>query len=277
MSKPLTVGTMVARLQEVATRSHLGLDTVVVLCEDEREYEEFGEVDLDQEENPENGAVVILKLLHPRQPQSFTFDKLDDEGKEAARDWWRPNVLVYDWWDHVFEDAVRMGKILGIEISKKGRNEHGYAIYFDLDRDRGCAIEAHYTYAKGALKKIMKEAPASWKDRKTGEVTECKGNQELHEVARKLQEAQRKAGYRYTARIEPKGRNINTEIAVYNDEDYGVGGPIARQLEEALEDFMHWILRTLEREQEYQLSDEQIDEYLISNGYLFNSSGERVG
>ena len=57
--RPLTIRTLIDELQKVAAESHLGSDTVVVLCEAAREYVEFAEVVLEQDDQ---GALVLLKL-----------------------------------------------------------------------------------------------------------------------------------------------------------------------------------------------------------------------
>ena len=59
MRNPMTVGEMIARLQEMASESRLGMSTVVMLCEAEREYIEFHDVKLEQDND---GALVLLKV-----------------------------------------------------------------------------------------------------------------------------------------------------------------------------------------------------------------------
>lgn len=265
MSKPLTVGTMVARLQEVASRSHLGLDTVVVLCEDEREYEEFGEVDLDQEENPENGAVVILKLLHPR---IVKFDQLSDEAKEKARDWWRNGALDYEWWDSVYDSAIEAGKMLGIEIDKRKPNHGtGPSIFFN---EYGASFDGSYRYEKGALEKLRKEWPSPTKDG-----TVCEINAEMHEVAEKLLEVQRKNSYKLGATITSH-RDDSIQVHVWREDDRHASDEAEQDLTEALRSFAHWIHRALDRERNWLLSDEQVDETIKMNEYTFTTEGKRA-
>lgn len=55
----MTIAQTIARLQEAASASKLGLDTVVVLCEPEQEYRELKQTILDADED---GALVLLKF-----------------------------------------------------------------------------------------------------------------------------------------------------------------------------------------------------------------------
>ena len=61
-------------------------------------------------------------MPHVIEKTAFFFSELNDSAKEKAREWYRTNNLDYDWWD--YDDFVRMGAILGIEINqdkKKGQ------------------------------------------------------------------------------------------------------------------------------------------------------------
>ena len=52
----------------------------------------------------------------------YTFDELNEEARETARDWYRGGNLDYDWWEYLYADAKRIGlKITGFDLgnSKK--------------------------------------------------------------------------------------------------------------------------------------------------------------
>jgi len=259
---PLTVSELVARLHEVTAQSRLLGDTVVVLCEDGREYVEIAEVDLDQDED---GAVILLKLAEER---LFKFDELDEDAKEKAREWYRSGALDHEWWDSVYDLAVEAGKMLGIEIdSKKKHHGTGPAIYFN---EHGAGFDGSYHYQKGALEKLRREWPATAKDG-----TACKGNVEMHEVAEALLEVQRKNQYKLGATISSH-QDSDIRVDVWG---YG-GAPSAeadRDLAAALKSFAHWIHHTLQREEDYLLSDEQVDDMIQANEYTFTVDGTREG
>lgn len=46
---------------------------------------------------------------------------------------------------------------------------------------------------------------------------------------------------------------------------------------EALRDPVHWLYRQLEREHDYQTSDEVVDDSIRVNEYIFTASGRRFG
>ena len=46
---------------------------------------------------------------------------------------------------------------------------------------------------------------------------------------------------------------------------------------EALRDLTRWLCRQLEREYDYQTSDEMIDEAILANGRTFTENGRRFG
>ena len=46
---------------------------------------------------------------------------------------------------------------------------------------------------------------------------------------------------------------------------------------EAMRDLARWLYRQLEREYEYQTSDEVVDENIETNGYTFTEIGRRFG
>ena len=45
----------------------------------------------------------------------------------------------------------------------------------------------------------------------------------------------------------------------------------------ALRDLAHWLYRALDREYEFQTSDETVDEGMSANGYTFTAEGRRFG
>ena len=42
----------------------------------------------------------------------FTFDELDEDAKETARDWFRQGIYDFDWYDSIYEDAKQVGLII---------------------------------------------------------------------------------------------------------------------------------------------------------------------
>ena len=54
----------------------------------------------------------------------YEFDELNDKAKEQARNWYRGCALDYEWWDHIYEDAARIGlRITAFDLGRRNRIE----------------------------------------------------------------------------------------------------------------------------------------------------------
>lgn len=198
----------------------------------------------------------------------FTFDELSDHAKEKARDWYREGALDFEWWDSVYDSADVAARLLGIEIDNKARRPGNRVpeIWFSgfaCQGDGACFV-GRYSYAKEAPKKIRAEWPK---------------DEELHRIADELQALQRIAFYRLEAKVEHVGRYYHehsTSINVYNSQTGDeLDNDAAEQLRDLLRDFMRWIYRALEREHDWLLSDENVDETIKANEYTFTEEGQR--
>lgn len=223
----------------------------------------------------------------------YQFDELSDAAKEKAREWYRSVALDHCWWDSVYEDALRMAEILGIEIDYRYHPASGRPgskgwkepkIWFSgfSSQGDGACWEGSYRYAKGALKKLQSEAPARYQYCKpdgTLEWTESKGNTELHRIARTLQKVQARHFYKLVATVSHRGRYSHSgcmDIEVEHDEDrYRDLGDAEGEIKDLLRDFADWIYRRLEEEHDWLLSDEQVEDSIRANEYTFNERGNR--
>ena len=222
----------------------------------------------------------------------YKFEELSDRAKDKARSWYREGQLDYDWWDSVYEDALRMAEILGIEIDYRyhaptSPGGNGYKepkIWFSgfSSQGDGACWEGSYRYAKGALKKLQSEAPARYQYCKpdgTLEWTESKGNTELHRIAGALQKVQARHFYKLVATVSHRGFYNHSGcmiIDVEHDEDrYRDLGDAEGEIKDLLRDFADWIYRRLEEEHDWLTSDEQVDESIIANEYTFDEDGNR--
>lgn len=212
----------------------------------------------------------------------FSFDELDDRAKEKARDWYREGALDYEWWDHVYEDAATIGKHLGIDLKQKpvklmgGGTRYDPSIYFSgfSHQGQGCAFEATWRASDVNLQALKEYAPQ---------------DEKLHEIGGTLAEIA-KAYPNATADCEAY-RDVNQRVSaslnVERDEEEEhsleewnrIEDEEKEQeevIEEAIRDFAHWIFKSLEKEYDYRMSDETIDEDIIANDYEFNENGTRA-
>jgi hypothetical protein len=200
--------------------------------------------------------------------ETLTFDQLDEHAKERARDKYREHQLDYDWWDVVYEDALEVAKLLGIDIDYRdartvgGKTVKEPCIFFEgfCQQGQGACYEGRYSYRKGSVKDIKQHAPQDAR---------------LHRIATDLFTAQRHVFYSAGAHISHQSRychkySMCIEVLAETDDDkvqnlvdyrfekHGV----EKAIQEALGDFADWIFEQLRDQHDYLVSDEAIDELL---------------
>lgn len=207
---------------------------------------------------------------------AFTFEELSGKAKEEARDWWRIYGLHDEWWDALYEDFVRVAKILGVEIDPRNQQcrnsatgriwvDTSPAIYFSgfASQGDGACFEGYYSYGKMAHKKIREYAPK---------------DEDLHSIADALLEIQKANGYLVTASIKHRGHYYHSgcmQVDVYQDDQYADAETEA-EVTRLLRRLADWMYHQLGCEYWYMTSDEQVDEAIIANDYLFSSEGSRT-
>jgi hypothetical protein len=207
----------------------------------------------------------------------YQFDELSDKAKEAARDEWRQASQHDDWWDYIYEDAVRMGALLGIDIRiKEGRprNTSTPAIYFSgfWSQGDGACFEGSYNFVSDAPKLIFAEAPQ---------------DETLLAIAQKLTVLQTTAYLRYNARlyanITTSGHyshsgtmNVDATFVDHPAEAPNVPESMDEALTALMRRFADWIYSQLEAEDEWLNSDECINESLSQDHYEFDENGAMI-
>ena len=189
----------------------------------------------------------------------YQFDELTDRAKKTARQWWRDNEEFDP--EYTISDAVQCARILGIEIDGTPNKPRVYWSGFWSQGD-GASFTGRYAYVKGAAKAIREHAPQ---------------DTELHKIADALQEAQRRNFYRLEAVATQSGRYVHSHTMSVDVEDsndsYRDIGNAEDDVCDALRSFADWIYRQLEREYEFQMSDEHVDDNIRINEYEFDETG----
>jgi hypothetical protein len=205
----------------------------------------------------------------------YRLDELSGEAKDQARAWYRGVALDNDWHEFVYEDFERICAILGVRLKTStmrltgGGTRQKPRIYFSgfSSQGDGASFEAHYAYKKEALKDIHQYAPQ---------------DAELHRIAAVLQTIQRRNFFQLHAEATHRGRyyhelcmaiSVERDSPTYQDMTADAEDIVT----EALRDLARWLYRQLEREYEYQTSDEAVDEAIQANEYSFTESGRRFG
>lgn len=199
----------------------------------------------------------------------YKFDELSEQAKEKARDKWREGELDYEWWDSVYEDARAIGEILGIQMDNI--NFSGFC-----SQSHGARFNGSYRFKKGWRKALDSYMPVSTKV--DGKWVYNERNAEMHRLAMNLQKAQASCFYRLEAVITYSGRYEHsgcTTIDVSDSEYYYRDiGDAEDDIADNLRGIMDWIYSQLEREHDWRLADEQIDESIKSGEVEFLESGE---
>jgi len=206
----------------------------------------------------------------------YKFDELSDAAKERARDWWKEHVFSdsHDW-EYVFDEAVRFGALLGIDIDRRSVRTMGGGtvteptIYFSgfSSQGDGACFEGDYAYAKGARKALLKEIGG-----------ESDGDKTLLRIADALQALQRKNFYRLTARMRHDGHYNHSGCMSVDVDGMSYDGwniDTEADLRQLMRAFADWIYRQLEAEYEAQMEDETVDDNITANEYTFDINGKR--
>lgn len=192
----------------------------------------------------------------------YTFDELSEAAKEKARNWWREASCGDSYWsESVEEDAKSIGKLMGFEIETIPWS--GFASQGD-----GACIEGIWESNFVTVGGVKDYAPV---------------DTVLHKIAESLEAL---AGQFPTLRVKithndrySHERSVDYDF-YFHDQETGeeIDWPDAfkeGEFKELARDFMRWIYRQLEKEYEYQNSDECVDENITANDYTFEIDGTR--
>ena len=225
--------------------------------------------------------------------KAYEFDELDDKAKEKAREWFRSGNCDDNFWSEcTLEEAEEQAALMGIDITnnKDSRGAHIYYSGFWSQGDGAC-FEGTWRASDVKADKVADgwgEDPATTEIKRIAAV--------FAEIAKKYPHASFtvkhrghyshenctefdfNSGHEY---CEPKDLEAFRDSADQTDD--GLSDKMDDcffqgtddELKEAAKDFMRWIYRQLEKEYEYQNSDEQVDDNIRANEYLFTEGGSR--
>ena len=187
------------------------------------------------------------------------FIDLSADAKENAVEKYRDTGIDFGFYaECVIEDAKEIAKILGIEIGQ---------IYYSgfCSQGDGACFTGRWDYKNGSISKIKGYAPL---------------DEELHRIAKELQKASGKQFYKVGCSITCRGHYYNEASmrcnVMHKECPYRDMSGIEDDITDALADFAAWIYNRLEKEWEYQNSEEAIVEAIICNEYEYNREGEMI-
>ena len=198
----------------------------------------------------------------------FEFSELSDSAKERARQWFRNSSDDCFWSESAIDDAADLFDLIGVDIrqtlKKRMDNSYHYAPSVFLSgfssQGDGACFNAKYRYKKGGLKALIAHAP---------------NETALHEIAKQMQDIQKRYFYAIQVSTSHNGWGyshaymMNIDVECEN----GIGEAAENDISECLRDLANWLYRALEREYDYQNSDDVVDESISCNEYEFLESG----
>jgi len=220
--------------------------------------------------------------------KAYEFDELSDKAKEKARVWFRQTSEGDDYWtESIYDEAIEQGSHMGIEIKINERSWVNHktgksgvtkepCIFWRGFWSQGDGACFEGAWSAGDVK--ASEVADGWgEDSSTTEIKRIAA--EFAKVAEKYPYASfmvKHSGHYYHKYCTDFDFEPNDDTSDdWTDVKWAEFDAACVELKEAARDFMDWIYRQLEKEYEYQNSDEQVDESIRANEYLFTDQGSR--
>lgn len=194
----------------------------------------------------------------------YKYDELKPAAQEKAREWFREGSAGGNWWvESVDEDAQTCLRLIGFTI------DNIYWSGFSSQGDGACFV-GRWEADKVKAGKLQEHAPQDY---------------ELHRLAR-IVEAIAKEFPHASFTVRHVGHyhhehSTSFDVSIVDENDDEIETEAATKAEkdliEASRDAMRWIYRQLQRECDYQNSDDTVAENIRANEYNFTEDGKRFG
>lgn len=203
----------------------------------------------------------------------YELRRLSQSVREEVIEKWAQETAQDEWWDFVYEDAKRIGALMGIRVDD---------IQFSgfCSQGDGASFTGRYACVPEGAKAVKAEASE---------------DKELHRIAEELTRLQTtlklQHGFTFECRIDRSIGNYShsrmmsigdwgtEELAAAFDgrhrHDY-CDREIIGPFQELLRDFANWIYRQLEAEYEHLTSVESITDQIEGMGLRFSSTGDTM-
>lgn len=223
----------------------------------------------------------------------FNYDELADEAKEKARDWFRSCSDGDSFWsEFTIDDAQTIAGLMGIEFDKPRHRNSGVAVYWSgfSSQGDGACFEGSWSADRLKPGAVAEHAPQ---------------DKELHRIAGELERIA-KAFPESSFRVRHSGHyhhsgctsfecevgdidSADSRLEKYMSPDDSLDDAITmardrwaddfpeQELIQLARDFMDWIYGQLEKQYEYENSDDTVAENIRINEYTFTADGKRFG
>ncbi len=217
----------------------------------------------------------------------YQYNELSDEAKEKARDWYRKGNCEDNYWSEgVIDQAEEIAVMLGLDICQTpyktmgGETRYKATIYWSgfWSQGDGACFEGTWDASKVQADKLKAEYP---QDKELHRIVDG-----LAEIAKEYPEGS--FSVKHTGHYSHShSTSFNVGLPNTQEDELEYDSPEFKLLQiklgedeetliELARDFMNWIYRQLEKEWDYQNSDEQVEESIRANEYEFLETGERA-
>lgn len=197
----------------------------------------------------------------------WLFEEADEKLREKILEKQRDFNTDYDWYEFVYEDWKEKLEALG--YMKPDINFSGFWSQGD-----GASFTCEYLNSPEIKERFLT-------DEEKAILTDCK-------IYGKVERISHRYSHENTVRANISDVDYSTAIYDLEAEDYekyisivnkidAIISDLEKEMTEDVRNLSRQIYRELEKEYEYQTSDEAVAESLISNGYLFNEFGVIAG
>ncbi len=205
----------------------------------------------------------------------YLYAELSSSAKERARQLWVDAMDSSDYAEYVVEDAGRIAELMGIESKRRpfktmgGSTRYEPCVWWSLfSQGSGASFEGRYRPKDGSYERVKAYAPQ---------------DEVLHGIAQAFDEAFKLGGEQMRCSISTRGNYSHSGTMQFefdwcddsvSEENFGAAQKLVI---EACRNFADWIYRQIEKEYEYQSSEEAIAEAMEANEYTFTAEGKRFG
>lgn len=219
---------------------------------------------------------MITTIEDTEEKTTFTFDESDDHAKDRVRQEQAESMGSYDWAESVVEDFREKAKAAGFDVEKE------YWSGFWSQGDGASFTGRFYFRCADAEGLLDKEYSDRWVVIKAGAILSGFPPPELTIEGRITQGGRYCHEYTMGCELDmlwgfPESENSH-EITEQLDE-FCQDFPLSRLEEtvsEAARDLARDFYESLEKEYEYQLSDENLSELAAANEWLFDEDGNMI-
>lgn len=188
-------------------------------------------------------TIICIEYKHFSEHDAETQQRIIEKNRDY-------NVSDSFWYEFTIDSIKEAGALMGIDCDD---------VYFQLNYSQGdyCNLNATYRYKPQSVRAIKNEFP-EW--------------HEMHAVAEELQRIQARTFYTTTATIQARNHGgMFYDVSIERGDQ-----SIESDLRGAINSFCHEVYRLLQKEYEYQTSDEALREYFNDSEFEFNDNGDFI-